>query len=66
MPKIQQSLQERGIAITLDCPVVDGSATMQITSKPDSMSQDEAEQLVFSDEFYTVKGPWTFPVTFEQ
>ena len=66
MPKIQQSLQERGIAITLDCPVVDGTATMQITSKPDNMSQDEAEQLAFSDEFYTVKGPWTFPVTFEQ
>ena len=66
MPKIQQSLQERGIAITLDCPVVDGNASMQITGKPDNMSQDEAEQLVYSDEFYTVKGPWTFPVTFGQ
>ena len=40
--------------------------TIKITSKPDSMSQDEAEQLVYSDEFYTVKGPWTFPVTFDQ
>ena len=66
MPKIQQSLQERGIAITLDCPVVDGAASMQITGKPDNMSQEDAEQLVYSDEFYTVKGPWTFPVTFEQ
>jgi hypothetical protein len=66
MPKIQQSLQERGIAITLDCSESDGTTTMEIASKPDDMSQDEAEQLVYSDEFYTVKGPWTFPVTFEQ
>jgi hypothetical protein len=66
MPKIQQSLQERGIAITLACSDADGTMTMQIVSKPDGMSQDEAEQLVYSDEFYTVKGPWTFPVTFDQ
>ncbi len=66
IPKIQQSLQERGIGITLDCPEVDGTMTMQITSKPDGMSQEEAEQLVYSDEFYTVKGPWSFPVTFGQ
>ena len=24
------------------------------------MSQEEAEQLVFSDEFFTIKGPWEF------
>ena len=66
MPKIQQSLDERGIGITLDCPEVDGAMSMQIASKPENMSQEEAEQLVFSDEFYTVKGPWTFPVTFSQ
>jgi len=66
MPKIQQSLTDRGIGITLDCPVVDGVATLQIASKPAEMSQDEAEQLVFSDEFYTVRGPWSFPVTFTQ
>jgi hypothetical protein len=66
MPKIQQSLQEKGIGITLECSDVGGVMTMQITSKPDNMSQEQAEQLVFSDEFYTVKGPWSFPVTFEQ
>jgi hypothetical protein len=64
MPKIQQSLQERGIAITLDCPEVNGVKNLEIASKPDDMSQTEAEQLVFSDQFYTVKGPWTFPITF--
>ena len=60
MPNIQQALNERGIAITLNCAEVNGVQTMQIASKPDSMSQDEAEQIVYSDEFYTVKGPWSF------
>ena len=60
MPKIQQALTERGIAITLACNDVDGQATMQIVAKPDTMSQEEAEQLVFSDEFFTIKGPWEF------
>jgi hypothetical protein len=60
MPKIQQSLTERGIAITLNCADVNGVQTMQIASKPDTMSQEEAEQLVYSDEFYTLRGPWSF------
>jgi hypothetical protein len=60
MPKIQQTLNERGIAITLNCADVNGVQAMQIESKPDTMSQEEAEQLVYSDEFYTVKGPWSF------
>ncbi|HEX6269888.1 MAG TPA: hypothetical protein VFZ43_06605 [Anaerolineales bacterium] len=60
MPKIQQALSERGIAITLDCMDVNGVQAMQILSKPDTMSQEEAEQIVYSDEFYTVKGPWSF------
>ncbi len=64
MPKIQQTLNDRGIAITLDCPNIDGVASLQIADKPADMSQEEAEQLVFSDEFYTVRGPWSFPVTF--
>jgi len=66
MPKIQQALKDRGIDITLGCADTTGSMAMQITSKPASMSQDEAEQLVYSDEFYTVKGPWSFPLTFSQ
>ncbi len=60
MPKIQQTLAERGIAITLNCADVNGVQTMQIASKPDTMSQEEAEQIVYSDEFYTVRGPWSF------
>ena len=60
LPKIQQTLTERGIAITLTCTDMNGVPTMQIASKPDTMSQEEADQLVYSDEFYTVKGPWSF------
>ena len=66
MPKIQQTLNERGIAITLNCADVNGAATMQIVSKPASMSDEDAQKIVYSDEFYTVKGPWTFQVSLGQ
>jgi hypothetical protein len=66
MPKIQQAFNERGIAITLACNDVDGVATMQIASKPETMSQEEAEQLVYSDEFFTLKGPWEFTFNLAQ
>src|SRR5512133_2980556 len=64
MPKIQQVLNDRGLGITLDCTDLNGTLAMQIKGKPESMSQEEADQIVYSDEFYTVKGPWAFPVTF--
>ena len=66
MPKIQQTLSERGVAITLNCADVNGAQAMQISSKPETMSQEEAEQIVYSDEFYTVKGPWSFTFNLEQ
>ncbi len=66
MPKIQQSLNERGIAIALACNDIDGVATMQIIGKPDTMSQEEAEQLVYSDEFFTITGPWEFTFNLAQ
>ena len=63
MPKIQQALDGRNAGIKLDCVDVNGNMTMQIASKPADMTQDQAEQMVYSDEFYTVKGPWNFPVS---
>ena len=62
MPKIQQSFTEQGIAITLGCTDVNGEKSMQILSKPDTMSQEEAEQYVssYSEELSTKKGPWAF------
>src|SRR6185369_10452602 len=58
MPKIQQALLERGVGITLDCG---DSDTMTITGFPPEMTQAQAEEMVYSDEFFTVKGPWSFP-----
>lgn len=66
MPKIQQSFNERGIAIQLACNDVDGVPTMQIMSKPDTMTQEEVEQLVYSDEFFTITGPWEFTFNLAQ
>lgn len=60
MPKIQQAMDERGHGITLNCGDVNGVQTMQIASKPDAMTQEQAEEIVFSDEFFTVRGPWSF------
>jgi hypothetical protein len=60
MPKIQEALLARGIGITLDCVDVNGVLTMQIVSMPPEMTQEQAEQIVYSDEFFAVKGPWTF------
>ncbi len=60
MPKIQQTLNDRGAGIVLGCVDSNGVQVMQIIGKPDSLSQEEAEQIVFSDEFYTIRGPWAF------
>lgn len=61
MPKIQEVLAQRGIAITLDCTAdANGAASMQIASIPPGMTQQQAEEIVYSDEFYTIKGPWAF------
>ncbi len=64
LPKIQQAMDQRGTGIKLDCVDVNGTPAMEIVSKPADMTQDQAEQMVYSDEFYTVKGPWTFPLSF--
>lgn len=66
MPKIQQAMLERGIGILLDCVDVNGVLTMQITSTPPDMTQEQVEQIVYSDEFYTVKGPWSFSFNLAQ
>ena len=60
MPKIQQALNDRGTGIQLGCVDSNGAQVMQIMGKPDTLSQQEAEQIVFSDEFYKVNGPWSF------
>lgn len=66
LPKIQQALLERGTGVSIDCLDVNGTLTMQILGKPAEMSQEQAEQLVYSDEYYTVRGPWSFPFNLSQ
>lgn len=66
LPKIQQAMLERGTGISVDCVDVNGMLTMQILGKPEDMSQEQAEQLVYSDEFYTIRGPWSFPFNLSQ
>ncbi|MBI5954164.1 MAG: hypothetical protein HY865_21100 [Chloroflexi bacterium] len=66
LPKIQQAMLERGTGIALDCVDVNGTLTMQILSIPASMSQIQAEEIVYSPEFYTVKGPWSFSFNLAQ
>jgi hypothetical protein len=66
MPKIQQALQSRGIGITLDCVDENGAQTMKIMSFPPDMTQAQAEEIVYSPEFYSVKGPWSFSFNLAQ
>ncbi len=66
MPKIQQAMLERGTGIVLDCVDINGQLTMQITSKPAEMSQEQAEQIVYDPEYYSVTGPWTFSFSLSQ
>jgi hypothetical protein len=66
MPKIQEALLARGIGITLDCVNVNDVPTMQITSIPPDMTQAQAEEIVYSPEFYSVKGPWSFSFNLAQ
>ena len=60
MPKIQQAMDQGGTGITLDCVDVNGMLTMQITNKPADMTQERAEEIVYSPGFYSIMGPWTF------
>jgi hypothetical protein len=66
MPKIQQAMLERGIGIVLDCVDVNGKLTMQFISIPPEMTQQQAEEIVYSPEFYSVQGPWTFSFNLAQ
>lgn len=66
LPKIQQAMLERSTGVTVDCVDVNGTLTMQILGKPVEMSQEQAEQMVYSEEFYIVRGPWSFPFNLSQ
>ncbi len=67
LPKIQTALQSRGVAIAIGCtPDANGVQNLQITSFPPEMTQEQAEAIVFSDEFYSIPGPWVFTFNLAQ
>lgn len=67
LPKIQAALQARGQAITVVCtPDANGIQNMLITAFPPEMTQEQAEAIVYSDEFYSIPGPWVFTFNLAQ
>ncbi|MBI5942800.1 MAG: hypothetical protein HY864_00400 [Chloroflexi bacterium] len=66
LPKIQQAMLERGTGVVVDCFDVNGVLTMQIVSFTDGMTKEQAEQVVYSDEFYSIRGPWSFSFNLSQ
>jgi hypothetical protein len=58
--KVQKALDDRKTGIKIQCTEESTGSGATVVSKPTSMSQEEAEKIVSSDEFFTVKGPWTF------
>ena len=65
---VQSILDAKGLGIRMDCVMQEYGSFQTISEKPDSMSQEEAEQLV-SDavrEAFMINGPWVFTVTLEQ
>lgn len=65
---VQGILDAKGLGIRMDCVMQEYGSFQTIAEKPDSMSQEEAEQLV-SDAFreaFMINGPWVFTVTIEQ
>ena len=66
LPKIQQAMTERGTGIVVDCVDVNGTLTMQIISISEGMTREQAEQVVYSDEYYSIRGPWSFSFNLSQ
>jgi hypothetical protein len=60
---VQPTLDARQAGIKLACEEKPGTSDARVIRKPEAMSQEEAEKIAFSTEFYTVIGPWTFPVS---
>jgi hypothetical protein len=66
LPKIQAALEARGVGIALECLEQDGVRSMKIASFPPDMTQQQAEEIVYSDEFYSIQGPWVFTFNLTQ
>ncbi len=63
LEKVQKQLNARNVSIVISCTEKDGSTNSVVVSKSASMSQADAEQLVYSDEWFTKTGPWVFDLS---
>jgi len=54
--EVQPTLDARQTGIKLECNDVDHGYELSVLEKPDSLSQEEAERLVY--DFFTISGPW--------
>lgn len=57
---VQPILDQRSSGIELTCTEQTGYSDAKVISKPDGMTQAEAEQIAFSREYFRVDGPWQF------
>jgi hypothetical protein len=61
LEKVQPTLQANQTGIQISCSEEAGYSKAQVTAKPESMTQAEAEATAFSPEYFTINGSWSFP-----
>lgn len=59
-------LEKQGITIQCDQGTELGLFNLNIVSKPDAMSQEQADKLFYKTVFGIIEGPWTFNGTVEK
>lgn len=60
LAKVQKMLDARQAGLKIQCVEQPAGSRIQIVDKPASMSEAEAEALIYSEAFFTVPGPWVF------
>ncbi len=65
LAKYQKALDERNTGITVECFAREGMSGIQVASKPDEMSEEEADAIIYHHDFFMelhgIQGPWLFP-----
>ena len=60
LKKVNEKMAERNSGIKVDCVKGESTYGLKVISKPSNLSQEDAEAVAFSDEFYSTSGPWKF------
>ena len=68
--KVQRALDIRQTGITVDCFIQEGSSGLNVVSKPENMTAEEAFAIVYSQEVMEevngIRGPWAFDLVYDQ